>query len=189
MVNRSSLRLRWWVAAVVAASYCVGLPARSQESDARIPAATGTTLAGTAVSLPDALKGKAGVLVVGFSHASGGQVSAWGKRLAADFGQSADVAYFELPMLAGAPKMLRGMIVKSMGKSVPEAERPHFLPLMKDEAAWRAVAHYDKPDDAYVLVVDGTGTVRWQTEGIATDAAYGELKENLKSLTAQGSNP
>ena len=154
-----------------------------------IPKAEGTTLEGTAVTLPEALRGRAGVLVVGFSHASEAQVAAWGKRLAADFAQSADVPYFEVPMLAGAPKMLRGMIVKSMGKSVPEAERPHFLPLTKDEAAWRAVAHYDKPDDAYVLLVDGTGAVRWQTEGEGSDAAYEELKKNLKSLTAQPGTP
>jgi len=147
-----------------------------------IPKTQGTTLSGTAVALPDALKGKVGVLVVGFSHASQGQVAAWGKRLTAEYGQSAGVMYFEVPMLAGAPKMLRGMIVKSMGKSVPEAERPHFLPMMEGEAAWRAVAHYDKPDDAYVLLVDSTGMVHWQTEGDATDSAYAGLKQQVETL-------
>lgn len=150
-----------------------------------IPKAHGTTLAGTAVTLPDELKGKVGVLVVGFSHASQGQVTAWGKRLAADYGQSVGVAYFEVPMLAGAPKMVRGMILRSMNSSVPTAEHPHFLPLTEDEAAWRAVAHYSKPDDAYVLLVDESGAIRWQCEGGSTDAAYGELKKNLESLTVQ----
>lgn len=154
-----------------------------------VPKSQGTTLAGTPVVLPDALKGKVGVLVVGFSHASQGQVGAWARRLAADYGRSQDVMFLEIPMLAGAPKMLRGMIVKSMGKSVPEAERPHFLPMMQGEPAWRAVAHYDKPDDAYVMLVDGTGAVRWQTEGDATDAAYGELKKNLGAVMATNSAP
>jgi hypothetical protein len=147
-----------------------------------IPKAQGTTLAGTPVTLPDTLKGKLGVLVVGFSHASQGQVEAWGRRLAKDYGQSAEVAYFEIPMLAGAPKMLRGMIVKSMSKSIPEAERPHFLPLMDGEPAWRAATHYSKPDDAYVLLVTGDGTVEWQTEGDATDAAYAILKQQMETM-------
>jgi hypothetical protein len=40
-----------------------------------------------------------------------------------------------------------------------------------------------------VLLVDGTGAVRWQTEGEGSDAAYEELKKNLKSLTAQPGTP
>jgi len=157
-------------------------PFASTLAQVSIPNVQGTALSGTIVVLRDALKGKVGVLVLGFSHASQGQVSAWGRRLNADYGQSRDVMYFEIPMLAGAPKMLRGMIVKSMGKAVPQSERSHFLPMIEGEPAWRAVAHYDKPDDAYVLIVDGTGTVHWQTEGDGTDVAYADFKKNLAAV-------
>lgn len=150
-----------------------------------IPPAHGTTLAGGPVALPDALNGKVGILVLGFSHASQNQVTPWAKLLQADYGQSEDVVYFAMPMLGGAPKMLRGMIEKSMSRAIPFEERPHFLPVTSGEPAWRAVAHYDKPDDAYVLLVDATGTVRWHTEGDATDASYAELKKNLRALTAK----
>jgi len=156
--------------------------ARAQAS---IPKAHGTTLTGAAVALPDGLKGKTGVLVVGFSHGSQGQVAAWGRRLAAEFGQSAAVAYYEMPMIGGAPKMLRGMIVKSMGKSVPEVEQQHFLPITEDDKPWRAVAHYAKGDDAYVLLVAGNGTVLWQTEGDATDAAWADFKPRVDKLLAE----
>jgi hypothetical protein len=163
-----------------AAMVCAG--ARAQTT---IPKSQGTTLAGTAVALPDALKGKAGILVVGFSHASQGQVSTWTRLLEADYGKSNDITYFAIPMLAGAPKMVRGIIRKSMASSVPFEQRPHFLPITEGEPAWRAAAHYDKPDDAYVLLVDSAGTVRWQTEGEATDMAYAEMKKNLRVVTAQ----
>ena len=149
-----------------------------------IPKAQGTTLAGNSVTLPDALKGKAGVLVVGFSHSSQAQVTEWGKRLAADYQKSPDVEYFEVPMLGGAPKILRGIIIKKMGSTVPEPERPHFLPLTDDDKPWRTLAHYKVADDAYVLLVDGQGTVRWMTEGSVTDGAYSELKRNLEGLTS-----
>src|ERR1035441_10166758 len=182
MVNRFRVSLRWLVAMAVAASCGLGLPARAQESDRHIPATHGTSLTGTAVALPDALKGKVGVLVVGFSHASQGEVASWGRLLEANYGKSNDVASFELPMVAGEPKMLRGMIVKRMGSSVPWAERQHFVPLMEGEPAWRAVAHYDKPNDAYVLLVDDEGLVLWQIEGEATDAAWGKLKHRLAKV-------
>lgn len=136
------------------------------------------------MALPDALKGKIGVLVVGFSHGSQGEVSNWGRLITAEYGQNRGVEYYEIPMLGGAPKMLRGMIVKKMGSSVPAAERPHFLPLMDDDKPWRAAAHYDKADDAYVLVVDGDGLVRWQTQGDATDAAWSGFKREMNVLLA-----
>ena len=162
------------------------MPCAATWAQLSIPKSHGTTLAGAAVTLPEALGESAGIMVVGFSHASQGQVAAWGRRLTADYGQSQNVKYFELPMLAGAPKILRGMIVKKMASTVPQAERPHFLPLMEGEAAWRAVAHYDKPDDAYLMLVNGAGEVQWQTEGDATDAAYAELKKNLQELSMHG---
>lgn len=173
---------RGWVVIWVA----LGLTVAALQAQQTVPKAQGTTLAGTSVDLPDAVHGKVGVLVVGFSKASQGQVAAWGRRLSADFSQSSSVVYFEVPMLAGAPKIVRGMIVRQMGSTIPEAQRPHFLPLMENEAKWRAVAHYNKPDDAYVLLVDGEGMIRWQTEGDASDAAYTALKKNLEALTAPG---
>jgi hypothetical protein len=177
------MTLRGWTISVMALGVAVFCAAGwAQTPDTHIPATHGTSLAGTAVALPEALKGKVGVLVVGFSHASQGEVSSWGRLLDANYGKSNDVVYFELPMLAGAPKMMRGMIVKMMASSVPGAEKPHFVPLQAGEPAWRAVAHYDKPDDAYVMLVDDEGLVLWQTEGEATDAAWAELKKRLAKV-------
>jgi hypothetical protein len=159
-------------------------PCANGEAQTAIPRSQGTTLTGTMVVFPDVLKGKVGVLLVGFSRDSKTQVAAWGKRLEADYGKSDDVVYFEMPMIGGAPRLVRGMIVKSMSSSVPAAERPHFLPMVEGEPAWRAVAHYDKPNDAYVLLLDGTGTVEWQTEGDATDTSYATLKRQIETQKA-----
>jgi hypothetical protein len=153
---------------------------------ATIPQAEGTTLTGAEVKLPEGMNDKLGVLVVGFSRGSREQVAAWGRKLAVDFGHSQKVMYFEVPMLAGAPKILRGMIVRQMGSSVPEKERSHFLPLTENEAGWRTVTHYSRSDDAYVLLTNRTGTVLWQAQGDATDTAYTQLKTEIAALTAAG---
>ncbi len=153
---------------------------------AKIPAVHGTALSGDAVNLPEALKGKAGVLVLGFSQGSREAVASWGRRLAGDYRDSPAVGYYEMPVLAGAPRLLRGMITKSMKSSVPEREFGHFVPILDNEPAWRAIAHYAKPDDPYVVVVDGQGTVLWETEGAATEAAYGEFKLQLGRLISGG---
>jgi len=164
----------------------LAMPCAATWAQVSIPKAHGTSLAGTAVMLPDALKGKVGVLVLGFSHASQEQVANWGRLITADYGQASGLAYFEIPMLGGAPKMVRGMIIKGMGSSVPAAERPHFIPLTEDDKPWRAVAHYDKANDAYVLLVDGEGVVLWQTQGDPTDAAYFAFKKKLDGFLAAG---
>ena len=186
MVNPSPRSLRRWLVQVVAAFLFVATVGRAQgpPTAVHIPTARGTSLAVVEMALPNSLQGKIGVLVVGFSHASQEQIADWGRLIEADYGKSAKMTYFEVAMIGSAPKLLRGVIVKSMAKAVPGAEKPHFVPLVEDDKPWRAVTHYDKPDDAYLLIVDGDGTVLWQTEGDATDAAYAGFKRQLDGMLA-----
>lgn len=166
----------WYVALFFA---CI--PMFAQQT-AEIPPTHGTTLAGTEVRLPDAFKTKITILVVGFSHASQEQIANWGRLISADYGKSQEVDYFELAMLAKAPKLLRGMILKRLQSTVRFDERPHFIPVLEDESGWRTAAHYDKPDDAYILLVDRKGTVLWQTDGEPTNAAYARFKAELTQV-------
>ena len=46
---------------------------------------------------------------------------------------------------------------------------------------------YANADDAYVLVVDGDGRVRWQTSGKVSDAGFAALKEQVGALRTQAS--
>jgi hypothetical protein len=146
----------------------------------RIPAVHGTVLSGEQVDLPDALKGKVGVLVVGFSQASRGQVTDWGKRLATDYRGSESVVYYEMPVLAGVPRLLRGYVLKKISEDVPDRAKARFLPVYGQEAEWKAAAEFGKADVAYVLVVDGAGAVRWHGSGGADDALYAEVKRQVE---------
>jgi hypothetical protein len=147
-----------------------------------IPAQHGTTLNGQKVDLPEALRGKIGVLVVSFSQGSKEQVTLWGKRLFDDYHQSGNVAYYQIPELAGVPKFLRGFVAKKIGEGIPEVARGQFLPIFDHEAEWKSVAGYNKPDDAYVLLVDDSGVVLWKFAGPATDASYAEMKRRVDAL-------
>lgn len=148
----------------------------------RIPPVRGTSLSNVPVTLPESLKGHVGVLVIGFSRGSRDGVSEWGRRLEADYQSSSAVVFYQLPVLASAPGMIRGLIVRSMKSSIPEGAQSRFVPVLDHEAEWRTVTHYEKPDDPYVLVVDGQGEVVWQTQGKVTDAAYAELKQQVEVL-------
>lgn len=147
---------------------------------AGVPAVRGTTLAGGKVALPEDLKGKTGVLIVGFSKGASAEAAAWGKRLAGDKAHSGDLVYYEVAMLEGVPRLLRGIVLKQIKSSVSEAGQAHFLPVYEHQAEWKAAAGYTRPDDAYVLVVDGTGAVRARIQGAPTDVAYVQLLQGIQ---------
>jgi hypothetical protein len=139
--------------------------------------------------LPEELLGRVGVIVLGFSKNSGNVCKGWGLRLEQSYGNSGDVMFYQIPVLESVPKLLRGMVLKSMRSGVPEAEKAHFMPVFSDEDAWKKTAQYANADDAYVLVVDGEGKVRWQTSGRVSDAAFGTLKEQVEALRARSGVP
>jgi hypothetical protein len=165
------------------------LTANDRSVAARIPEVHATSFSNEAVNLPEGLKGKVGVLVVGFSRDSRDADSAWGKRLAADYRESPTVVYYEMPVLAAVPRMIRGLIVKSIKSSLPASEQARFVVILENEAAWKTVTHYGRPDDPYLLVVDSQGDVVWQTQGAPTEAAYAALKQHVEDLRAQLGTP
>ena len=179
--RRKGPRSRWLAVAVL-----LGLAPMSSrgaadlDSVTRIPAVHGMSLTGDRVELPGMLTGKVGVLVVGFSKDSREPVAAWGRRLAGAYKGSPSVLYYEMPMLAEVPRLLRGVVVRSMKKEVPERAQPRFVPITDDEAQWKSLTGYDKGDEAYILVVDGSGAVRWRGHGAADDGSFFEVQRQVK---------
>jgi hypothetical protein len=150
--------------------------------DLRVPAMHGTALSGDPVVLPDVLQGKVGVLVVGFSQTSRDEVTAWGKRLAAEYRDNPGVLYYEMPVLASVPKMLRGWVTGRIKSTVPPRAQPRFVPIDAQEADWKKAARFSSPDAAYILVVDGTGAVKWTTYGALTDDLYATVRQHVEAL-------
>ena len=149
---------------------------------AQIPSATGTTLSGDKVSLPGDLRGEPAVLVLGFSKGASGQAATWGKRLAADFHDQPEVHFYEMPMLSAVPKFLRGFVVKKIAQDVSDNGKKHFLPLYDHEPEWRAVAGVSNADDAYIVLVDGDGRVRWKAQGALSESSDAELRQKVNAL-------
>ena len=134
------------------------------------------------MDLPEQLHGRVGVLVVGFSQDAREEVADWGRRLAGDYRGTDAVAYYEMAMLGGVPRLLRGWVVGRIRDSVPDRARGHFLPVFDHEGEWKISVGYRKPEDAYVLVIDGFGVVRSRVEGAASDRGYADLKREVEAL-------
>ena len=148
----------------------------------RIPDVHATSFAGQHIDLPAQLQGRTGILVLGFSKDARNAARDWGRRLFADYNSSSTVSYFEMPVLAGVPRLLRGVVLHQIAADVSDPAKPHFVPITADEPRWRELAHYSAPDDAYVLIVDSNGLVRDTRSGPLTDASYAAIKRSVANL-------
>ena len=171
------------IAALIAGIGWSFIAVTDTSGQATIPPVHGTTFGGQEISLPDALRGGVGILIVGFSQASRSEASDWGHRLADDPGRPAGLEYYEMPVLESVPRLLRGWVMKKIKESVSVRGQAHFLPVLDHEAEWKRVAGFGAADDAYVLLVDGRGKVRWKTQGGWSEQAYAEMKRQASQVT------
>ena len=161
---------------------CLGWSAAQAVSAVRIPPVHGAVLTGEKVDLPEGLRGKVGVLVIGFSQASRDEVEDWGRRLDEQYRSSAAVAFYEMPVLESVPHVLRGFVLKQIERSVSTGGKRRFLPILDHEADWKKAAGFVTSDDAYVLVVDGGGQIEWTTRGKATTEMVAETMSEVERL-------
>ncbi len=155
------------------------LAAQQPAAGTLIPAVSANTLAGEPVRLPADLHGKDGILVLGFAKDARAQVRDWGKRLATDYFTSPTVLYYEMPVVAGVPRLLRSLVMKQIAAEVSDRGKHHFVPINDNEARWRALAHVTDANQAYLLVVDATGSVQYTASGPLTEAAYQAVRAHL----------
>ena len=147
----------------------------------QLPRLQEENLAGQQVVLPDAASGKIAVLVLGFSHASSSPSGAWAKRIRSDFGKTPGFELYQLAVLEGAPKMFRGMIVSGIKKGVPDNERANFIPVLHNADQLQKLVGFKAEDDAYIVVLDRSGNVAYQTHGASVDPGYTELRAKVES--------
>lgn len=116
------------------------------------------------------------ILVLGFSRESNPEVREWSRRLR---GASPDVRVpiYNVFVLAGAPRLVRGMIRRAIRSSVPEAHRSSFYIVEKNDTFWRALAAANDADAAYVLRLDPTGRACARHVGPVTDGALAKMLE------------
>jgi hypothetical protein len=81
-----------------------------------MPKIEGESFAGAHVVLPDATSGKVAILVFGFSKASKGPTSEWAKKISAEYANQPSFALYQLPVLEGVPRFIRGTVISGIRK-------------------------------------------------------------------------
>jgi hypothetical protein len=153
---------------------------------ATIPTATGTALDGHAITLPQDLSAPATILILGFTHASSDATAAWEKPIRASLATTPAIAFYDIAFLQDAPAFIRPLILRNIRKQVPDALKPHFLPLIAKEPAWKQAVNFSPstPDAAYILLIDRSGNIRWQTHEPFTPALLNDLSAATRQPAA-----
>jgi hypothetical protein len=91
-----------------------------------------------------------------------------------------------MPFLQDAPSFVRPLILRSIRKQVPDILKPHFVPLTTNQDAWKQIANYtpSAPDAAYILLIDRSGNILWQTHEPFTPARFNDLATAAHNLAA-----
>ncbi|HKE27604.1 MAG TPA: hypothetical protein VKB88_34855 [Bryobacteraceae bacterium] len=148
---------------------CAGLLCAQQA----IPKIEGETLSGKKVSLPADLGSEAALLIIGFTHGSQAQTKAWGLRVHNRF------PAWSVAVLEDVPRLVRGMVTHGIKGSVPKEQYDRFILVYHGEKELKQAAGFDRPDDAYLLVIDRAGAVHWSFHGPVTDAAVEQISQHL----------
>jgi len=188
-MNQRALKRIHRIAAPSAVTLCLAAVVLMAQS-ASAPAAAlsrleGETLSGKKIVLPDDAHGKIALLAIGFSRKGGDATRAWSKRFKKDFGADPRFAVYPVAELEGAPRFVRGMIVGSMRKGTPTADRDRFVTLFQGSEDLKRFVGFSAGDDAYLLLLDSNGTVQWRGHGVFREQDYAALQTAAKGLAAQ----
>jgi hypothetical protein len=148
---------------------CTGLLHAQQA----FPPVDGETLSGKKISLPGAFAGQPALLIIGFTHGSQAQTKAWSMRMRDRF------PAWSVAVLEDVPRLVRGMAVHGIKSGTPKDQYDRFVLVYHGEKTLKEAAGFDRLDDAYLLVIDGGGTIRWKYHGAVTDAAVEQIAGQL----------
>lgn len=134
------------------------------------------------ISLPEAVHGKIALLAAGFSRNSGNSVGPWIKRFERDFGSDSRYTAYQAAVLEGVPRLIRGMVVGGIRKDIPADHAGRFLTVFHDEKQWRELVRFEQADDAYLVLLDPAGGIRWQHHGPFRESDYLALHDRAVAL-------
>lgn len=154
----------------------------------RLPVLKGQSLSGRDAELPRASSGKVALVAMGFTYKSRFPVEAWGGWYRATLGQRTDIAFFEVPMIGGVARLGRWFIDRGMRRGTPAELHEQVITVYGGTGDWKRRLSYASAheDDAYLIVLDRTGVVRWLHHGGFDRARADDLHALLTSLADQG---
>lgn len=149
-----------------------------------LPELKGEYLSGRAAVLPRDSSGRVALLLLGFSYDSRIAVEAWAKRFRTAFGKSADVTFYEIPMIGGMARLGKWFIDSGMRRGTPKADHEHVITVYGGTGPWKERLGGAQDDKAaYLILLDKSGRVAWLHAGPFDEAAFQTLSTKATAAT------
>jgi hypothetical protein len=171
--STSTVKLR-----ALATVLCLLLPAVYAAAQA-LPPTSLVTLTNRKVSLPDDLGTQPALIVIGYTRKSRDQCASWAKRAMQELPA---LRVYQIAALQDVPRLLRPMVVRGIRSGVPKEHHGRFLLLYEKQEQWREATGAGQPDEAYLLMVDSAGRIKWRISGAITEEKIRSLKIQAQHL-------
>jgi len=146
----------------------------------KFPDVSGQTPSGASMRLSEIVTGKTSVVVFSFSKTAGKDAQVWNDRLYKDYGSNPQIASSTVIMLEAAPRLLRGIIVSELKRSMPPAMRDRTIVSYQNEELWKQRLAVADDRHADVLLLESDSRMRWRNSSAFSDAEYTELKHKVQ---------
>jgi hypothetical protein len=149
-----------------------------------LPVLKGQFLTGRDAVLPQAAADKIALVMIGFTYNSRFPVEAWGSWYRSTIASRTDITFFEVPMIGGLATLGRWFIDRGMRSGTPVELHDHVITVYSGTGPWERRLSYsaEHKDDAYLIVIDRKGVVRWLHHGGFDQARADDLQRLLTSL-------
>jgi hypothetical protein len=149
-----------------------------------LPVLEGTFLSGRKAQLPETSRGKIALLALGFTYESRTAVEAWCKRFTEGFGKTPDVTFYEIPVIGGMARLARWFIDSGMRRGTPKEQHENVITIYGGVDPWKKRVGYKQSDDAYLILIDSQGTIRWLHSGPFDESKFTDLLSTTRLLEA-----
>jgi hypothetical protein len=147
----------------------------------KFPEVKDDSLEKTPVSLPDAARGKVALITVAFLRASQSQLDSWLEPFVEKYGNKSGFTFYEVPMLAGAYRLMRLIIDGGMRAGIPKEKHKNVVTMYGDVQKYIKALNLDTRY-GYAFLLDREGIIRWEGQGFSTPEKLKELFETAERL-------
>lgn len=140
------------------------------------------TLSGIDMKYPDDVKGKVTLILMAFKRETQRKTDSWLEPFSKTFENDTTVQFFEIPMLAGAWKLMSPFIDGGMRSGIPKQKHGNVTTFYGDVNKYCKLLSIEDKSDGYVLLLDQNGVIQWRSSGFATEEKLQGLFDQIKSL-------
>jgi ATP10 protein len=146
------------------------------------PEITSKSLAGRVVSLPGAAGGKVTLMCIAFVRSAQSMIDSWVQPFEREFGKDSSFAFYEIPMINSAWKVLSWIIDSGMKRGISIEKHDNVVTFYGDYSSYQEALGMEDINFAYVFLLDKKGIVQWKGRGYANPEIEREFIEVAKAL-------